>query len=363
MRLPRVLSYSLFLLMALFLKQAYPDVVLKWSSGKTTRVSSIPPVGPVYRLVVEDTLAYLNSNDDRSPQVFEGKNYRGRLCGLDIYLALALVEKESGFNPLALSSKKALGFTQLMPKTGRDLRVNRSSPQSNILGGLNYLRSNLCYFREKAGKKKGWKLGIAAYFAGPEAIIKAKYAIPRRYYKTKRYAKRVPALRARLIENPKRLSKFQYTRKRWAYLFKKLPLSLLRASLRSFRREYSMLSKKLGAEVLGLETIEPEKKGRMLTVVLDYWEAIRVLQARVLAKQRNVDSEQYASLFYKPPKRSSGTKISKSLLRERQNAPKTETQIRAQRRRRPARAVNSRGSTSYSKQLLRQRSLQKDQTK
>jgi soluble lytic murein transglycosylase-like protein len=80
-------------------------------------------------------------------------------------LFLRLVQQESGWNPNALSNKGAIGLAQLMPGTAAKLGVDPRDPQANLNGGARYLRMMYDRFGD-------WKLALAAYNAGPEAVAK-----------------------------------------------------------------------------------------------------------------------------------------------------------------------------------------------
>jgi len=97
----------------------------------------------------------------------------------------ALIWQESRYNPMARSPAGAGGLTQLMPGTASDLGVkNRFDPSANIDGGARYLKQML----DKFG---GIHLALAAYNAGPNAVLKAR-GIPR-YRETRNYVKNVLA--------------------------------------------------------------------------------------------------------------------------------------------------------------------------
>ena len=80
-------------------------------------------------------------------------------------LFLRLVNQESRFNPDAVSSAGAIGLSQLMPGTARDLGVDPRDPVQNLTGGARYLRQQLDAFNQP-------DLALAAYNAGPGNVRK-----------------------------------------------------------------------------------------------------------------------------------------------------------------------------------------------
>ena len=88
-----------------------------------------------------------------------------RQHGVPEDLFLRLVQQESNWNPNAKSHKGALGLAQLMPATARALGVNPAVPQQNLDGGARYLARQF----QKFGS---WRLALAAYNAGPDAVKK-----------------------------------------------------------------------------------------------------------------------------------------------------------------------------------------------
>jgi soluble lytic murein transglycosylase-like protein len=93
-------------------------------------------------------------------------------------LFLRLVQQESGWNPSAKSVKGATGLAQLMPGTAQVLGVDPGDPAQNLEGGARYLRQMYDRFGS-------WRLALAAYNAGPEAVDKYDGVPP--YQETKNY--------------------------------------------------------------------------------------------------------------------------------------------------------------------------------
>lgn len=90
--------------------------------------------------------------------------------GLDPFFVAALIRQESEFNPVARSPVGAVGLTQVMPSTGRELsrRVGMrgfrpsmlTSPEVNLRLGTNYLRSLQDHFNGRLEET------LASYNAG-----------------------------------------------------------------------------------------------------------------------------------------------------------------------------------------------------
>ena len=97
-------------------------------------------------------------------------------------LFLRLVRTESNFRPAAKSTKGAIGLAQLMPHTARVLGVNPHDPGQNLEGGARYLSQQYRRFGD-------WRLALAAYNAGPEAVERYRGVPP--YAETQHYVKAI----------------------------------------------------------------------------------------------------------------------------------------------------------------------------
>lgn len=83
--------------------------------------------------------------------------------GIDPNLFISLIQQESNFDPDAVSSKGAIGLTQLMPSTAKELGVDPNNMMQNLTGGARYLKQQL-------GAFPSVDLALAAYNAGPNRV-------------------------------------------------------------------------------------------------------------------------------------------------------------------------------------------------
>ena len=112
----------------------------------------------------------------------EAAREAARRHGVPEDLFLRLVQQESGWNSGAVSQKGATGLAQLMPDTAARLGVDETDPHQNLDGGARYLRMMYDRFGD-------WKLALAAYNAGPEAVEKYGGIPP--YAETASYVTRI----------------------------------------------------------------------------------------------------------------------------------------------------------------------------
>lgn len=104
--------------------------------------------------------------------------------GVDALLLYAMVSQESGGKKEATSHKGAMGLMQLMPNTANSLGLTPDQyydPYYNLKGGVRYIRRQIEYFGDLS-------LALAAYNAGPNAVIKYGNKIPP-YPETQHYVK------------------------------------------------------------------------------------------------------------------------------------------------------------------------------
>lgn len=91
-----------------------------------------------------------------------------RKAGLDalsfVDVFEALIQRESAFDPNAVSQKGAMGLGQLMPNTAAELKVaDPFEPRQNLIGSVRYFTQQL----ERFGSLE---LALAAYNAGPDRV-------------------------------------------------------------------------------------------------------------------------------------------------------------------------------------------------
>ncbi|MBK6008352.1 lytic transglycosylase domain-containing protein [Ramlibacter ginsenosidimutans] len=121
--------------------------------------------------------------------------------GIDMELLQALIATESGFDPLAVSPKGAVGLMQVMPATAErygvtgdrknSIATKLTDPRTNIRAGARYLRDLIRMFPGRL------ELAVAAYNAGEGAVQRAGNRVPN-FRETQNYVKTVMQLYAML---------------------------------------------------------------------------------------------------------------------------------------------------------------------
>jgi len=104
-----------------------------------------------------------------NPQVRRVAEYYAAMYALHYHvpipLVLAIIQRESNWQPCAVSPKGARGLMQLMPATARRLGVRDSCDiEQNISGGVRYLGWLMRLFRNDL------RLVAAGYYAGEDIV-------------------------------------------------------------------------------------------------------------------------------------------------------------------------------------------------
>ncbi len=106
---------------------------------------------------------------------------------VDPRFVVAVIAAESRFDPYAVSPKGALGLGQIMPENLASLGITDPfNIEQNVEGCVKLLRR---YLDQYAGHPDQFRLVLACYNAGPEAVRKYGGVPP--YEETREYIRRV----------------------------------------------------------------------------------------------------------------------------------------------------------------------------
>ncbi len=106
--------------------------------------------------------------------------------GLPEKFVSSVARAESAYQPSAVSPKGAIGVTQLMPGTARELGVDPNDVKQNIEGGTKLLRDLLIQYQNDPDQVRK---ALAAYNAGAGAV--SRYGGVPPYRETQNYVEKV----------------------------------------------------------------------------------------------------------------------------------------------------------------------------
>ncbi|MBC3423592.1 lytic transglycosylase domain-containing protein [Pseudomonas wayambapalatensis] len=175
-------------LIGLLAGAAQADVYISIGAGGTYVLSNVHRPGRQYERVISETRPQAGPLE---AQLLTGRPYAdlvadaARLHEVPQALLHAVIKAESGYNPKARSAKGAAGLMQLMPDTAREMGVKDVlDPKDNVQGGARYLKRMLRLFDNDI------TLAVAAYNAGPDAVISRGRVVPP-FAETRRYVPNV----------------------------------------------------------------------------------------------------------------------------------------------------------------------------
>jgi len=111
-----------------------------------------------------EPFAFLRNLDEKQEAFANEIIEKSKKLGLDPRLSLALVYRESKFNPDAIGTSGEIGLMQVVPATGKLMGYTEKDlrdPSRNIDAGLQYLNQNMIKFNDPV-------LAVAGYNAGPD---------------------------------------------------------------------------------------------------------------------------------------------------------------------------------------------------
>jgi hypothetical protein len=165
------------------------QIYTRRSPNGVVEATNVPDAGD-YRLVYRGKGTLIHSRGFR--RMYDGQfdhhiedAARHHMISSD--LVRAVIQVESEYDSLAVSSKGAQGLMQLMPGTARRFGVaDAFDPRQNIFGGVQYLRSLLDLFNGDVS------LALAGYNAGENAVARYRGVPP--YRETRNYVQKIQGL-------------------------------------------------------------------------------------------------------------------------------------------------------------------------
>ena len=182
------LTAGLFVWLA-WTHQVQADVYISIKTDGSYVLSNVHRPGRTYQRVISEPGVSLASSGQA--QLITGMPYAkvvaaaAKANDLPEALLHAVIQAESRYDPNARSASGAVGLMQLMPDTAKELGVkNALDPASNVQGGARYLKRMLTLFDNDI------TLAVAAYNAGPDAVMRRGRVVPP-YAETQRYVPKV----------------------------------------------------------------------------------------------------------------------------------------------------------------------------
>ena len=195
----KIAIYFLLLPLTLACKTAQADVLVDMASDEIS-ISNIEPNGRYTLKLIEPVevttyVSILPKQKKHGRKLVETNPallpyhrdvlFAASQTSLEPALIHAVITVESKHNANAVSQKGAMGLMQLMPATAlRFHATDKNNTKQHILAGAQYLRTLLDKFDGNLS------LGLAAYNAGPGAVLKYQHQIPP-YKETQHYVPKV----------------------------------------------------------------------------------------------------------------------------------------------------------------------------
>jgi len=168
---------------------ARAQIYTRVSASGVIEATNVPDE-PGFRLTYPGKGTLIHSRGFRLAYTGEYDNHildAGAAHGVSSELIRAVIQAESEFDRLAVSSKGAQGLMQLMPFTARRFGVGDPfDPRQNIFAGVQYLRLLLEMFNGNVA------LALAGYNAGENAVLRYGGIPP--YRETQNYVEKIQTI-------------------------------------------------------------------------------------------------------------------------------------------------------------------------